>query len=242
MKIVKKKIRAMAGFLLVALVLSCCTGCGKDDPSQELQSLTVEASAEESKEETEDSKGEDFQKNSTEKEDSQKDSFQEKTSGKENKDSTEEPIYVFVCGAVQAPGVYALEQGSRVYEALILAGGMTPEGAAEYVNQAQPLVDGEQIYIPTKEEVQQGTAGEKKDLFIKTEEDTENDSKVNINTATEEGLKSIPGIGDTRAKSIIQYREENGGFQTIEDLMNVPGIKKGVFEKLKDSITVNAGS
>lgn len=219
MKIVKKKIRAMAGFLLVALVLSCCTGCGKDDSSQELQSLTVEASAEESKEETEDSEGDSSQK-----------------------DSRDEPIYVFVCGAVQAPGVYALEQGARVYEALILAGGMISEGAAEYVNQAQPLVDGEQIYIPTKEEVQQGTAGEKKDLFIKTEEDTENDSKVNINTATEEGLKSIPGIGDTRAKSIIQYREENGGFQTIEDLMNVPGIKKGVFEKLKDSITVNAGS
>lgn len=209
----------MAEFLLVALVLSCCTGCGKDDSSQELQSLTVEASAEESKEETEDSEGDSSQK-----------------------DSTDAPIYVFVCGAVQAPGVYALEQGARVYEAVILAGGMTSEGAAEYVNQAQPLVDGEQIYIPTKEEVQQGTAGEKKDLFIKTEEDTENDSKVNINTATEEGLKSIPGIGDTRAKSIIQYREENGGFQTIEDLMNVPGIKKGVFEKLKDSITVNAGS
>ena len=65
---------------------------------------------------------------------------------------------------------------------------------------------------------------------------------MNLNTASEEELKTLSGIGDTRAKSIIAYREENGGFQAIEDLMKVEGIKEGVFEKVKDSITVNAGS
>lgn len=68
------------------------------------------------------------------------------------------------------------------------------------------------------------------------------DGKLNINTASFEELKTLNGIGDTRAESILKYREEHGGFQTIEDLMNVEGIKEGVFEKIKDRITVNTGS
>ena len=68
------------------------------------------------------------------------------------------------------------------------------------------------------------------------------DGKVNINTASAEELKTLSGIGDTRAESIIRYREEQGGFQSVEDLMNVEGIKEGVFEKIKDRITVNTGS
>ena len=77
---------------------------------------------------------------------------------------------------------------------------------------------------------------------MKHEKDTENDGKVNLNTASEEELQTLSGIGETRAKSIIEYRENNGGFQSIEDLMKVEGIKEGVFEKIKDRITVNAGS
>ena len=119
------------------------------------------------------------------------------------------------------------------------------------MNQAQKVTDGERIYIPTREEVVNG-------LIPEAEEDTETavesmeesggaqtgstDGKVNINTASEEELKTLSGIGDTRAESIIRYREEQGGFQSVEDLMNVEGIKEGVFEKIKERITVNTGS
>lgn len=219
--------------LLLALVLLCCIGCSQKGESDELQTLVLEELEEEEHGQVLADKDMDPD-------------VQTKDISGQSEDISEagsqDVIYVFVCGAVRSPGVYALESTARVYEAIVLAGGICEEGSAEYVNQAQKLEDGEKIYIPTKEEVQQGIAGENHNLFIESDKDTEKDSKVNINTASVEELKTLPGIGDTRAKSIIKYREEHGDFQVIEDLMRVEGIKEGVFEKMKDSIKVNAGS
>ena len=169
---------------------------------------------------------------------------QEDLNIEENKEETEENasvaadevIYVYVCGAVECPGVYELKTGARVYEAILCAGGLTKEAAQNSVNQAKLLEDGEQIYIPAQEEVDQ--LGKETD----SSDGITSDGKVNINTATKEELMTLNGIGESRAESILAYREEHGGFSCVEDLMNVEGIKEGIFQKIKDSITVNSGS
>ena len=155
---------------------------------------------------------------------------------------TEPPteIYVDVCGAVSAPGVYKLDSDSRVFQAIEAAGGMLPEAAGASVNQAQPVSDGQQIYVPTQEEADQGTvdlpseAGQQADG---TQENAES-GKINLNTADTETLKTLSGIGDAKAQAIIAWREENGSFSSIEDIMQVPGIKESTFTKIKDKIAV----
>ena len=153
-------------------------------------------------------------------------------------------IYVDVTGAVKAPGVYTLPAGSRVFEAIALAGGAREDASLENLNQAGLLQDGQQIRVYTEEEAaqmeQQGSlpslpgaetaAGQK---------ESQEASKVNINTAGKEELMTLTGIGETRAEAILAYRQETGGFQAPEDLMQVEGIKEKTFEKLKDQITVN---
>ena len=135
---------------------------------------------------------------------------------------------VFVCGSVAAPGVYELPAGSRVYEAIALAGGMTDEAAQTAVNQAELLTDGQMIEIPTKEEQQAQTAAEEARL----------DGLVNINTADLEELKTLPGIGDSKAHSIIAYREKNGAFKATADIKNVDGIGEGIYAKLEGCMKV----
>lgn len=142
-------------------------------------------------------------------------------------------ICVYVCGAVCSPGVYELDPDARVYEAVERAGGMTAEAAPESVNQARPLADGEQIRILTREEAeQQGTEADR------SAEDAGADRKVNINTAGKEELMTLNGIGEAKAQSILDYREANGGFGSTEELMEIEGIKEGVFNKIKDDITI----
>lgn len=150
--------------------------------------------------------------------------------------SNKDTIFVYVCGAVEVPGVYELKTGARVYEALVYAGGLKKDAAKESVNQAKLLTDGEQIYIPTQSEADQMKLNQDFSSGITS------DGKVNINTATKEELMTLNGIGESRADSILSYREEHGLFSTEKDLMNVEGIKEGVFQKIKDSITVNSGS
>ena len=140
--------------------------------------------------------------------------------------------YVHICGAINKPGVYCVEEGSRLYEVILLAGGMTPEAADATVNQAQKVSDGMQIYIPTDEEVQNGTANGTQGGVPET------DGRVNINTAGVEQLCTLPGIGETRAQAIIAYRTKHGAFQSVEELMNVSGIKAGIFERIKELIRV----
>lgn len=143
-----------------------------------------------------------------------------------------ERIYVHVCGEVCAPGVYELENGSRVYEALEAAGGMTGEAAAHLLNQAEALSDGQQIYIPSVAEAEAQTAG----MPGVREAD---DGKVDLNAAGKEELMSLSGIGEARAEAILRYREQKGRFTSVEELKEVEGIKEGVFGKVKDRIKVS---
>ena len=147
-------------------------------------------------------------------------------------------IFVHVCGQVNAPAVYEFENGARVVEAIEKAGGFMENAATDYLNLAKVLTDGEKIYVPDKEEAlglnpvnvdtAQGNVADAKDT----------NTKVNINTASKEELLSLKGIGDSRAQDIINYRTENGKFAAIEDIMKVPGIKQGAFNKIKDNIRV----
>ena len=133
-------------------------------------------------------------------------------------------IKVHVCGEVYFPGVYSLYSGSRIYELVQQAGGFTAEADTEAVNQAKEVFDAEQIYIPS----------------IKEREESENgQGLIDLNKATEAMLCTIPGIGAQRAKQIIDYREKNGRFNKIEDIMKISGIKEGMFEKIAPYITVS---
>lgn len=143
-----------------------------------------------------------------------------------------EDIYVHVCGEVNQPGVYCLPAGSRLYEAIEAAGGLKEGAAAESLNQAQEAKDGQQIYVPSIEKsLKEGVSGE-------GETAEASDGKINLNTAAKEQLMTLTGIGEAKAAAIIRYREENGGFQSIEELMEVEGIKEGVFNKIKDQIKI----
>lgn len=145
----------------------------------------------------------------------------------ENEQTIEkEKILVYVCGAVAKPGVVEVDSGCRVVDAICLAGGMTKEADETYLNLAGKLTDGEKIYVPTREEVLQWTS-----------ENQEN-SLININTATVDRLCELPGIGESKAADIIAYREKNGPFESIEDIMKVPGIKLSLYEKIADRIWV----
>lgn len=152
----------------------------------------------------------------------------------EPEDSPEEAsvIWVYVCGAVCDPGVYELEAHSRVYEAIEAAGGMTETAASSYLNQAEQLSDGQKIYVPSEDEAAWGQG-------VNSGEQTVGDGKIDINAATKEELMSLNGIGEVRAQAIIDYREKHGGFNSVEELKEVEGIKDGVFNKLKDLIKVS---
>lgn len=142
-------------------------------------------------------------------------------------------IYVHVCGAIANPGVYEMSADSRVYEVIALAGGMLPEADETYLNLADKLQDGSKIQVYTKEEVQ-----EKKSDVLQKNEKTEA-GKININTASARELTQLTGIGDSRAEAIISYRDTQGSFQSIEQIKQVDGIKDGLFQKIKDKITVD---
>ena len=149
----------------------------------------------------------------------------------EDTEEKQEAIYVHVCGEVVNPGVYRLHTGSRIYEALEAAGGLSDEASAEALNQAEQVEDGQQIYVPSREEKEQ-------QILENQSADPEEDGKVNLNTASKEQLKTLNGIGEAKATAIIQYREEHGGFQKIEELMEVEGNKEGTFQKIMDQIKI----
>ncbi|GFI22546.1 ComE operon protein 1 [Lachnospiraceae bacterium] len=149
-------------------------------------------------------------------------------------------IYIYVCGAVELPGVYCLEEGSRLYEAIALAGGLSIDADENCLNMARQIVDGEQIVILTQAEAAlQKEAGTYR--FPMDENTsataTQGSSLVNINTATVAELTTVSGIGESRAQAIVAYREKNGSFGSIEEIKKVDGIKEGLFSKIKDKIT-----
>ncbi len=144
---------------------------------------------------------------------------------------------VHVCGAVERPGVYELPQGSRIYQAIECAGGLSAEADPDYLNQADFVSDGEKVYVPTREEVAEMDSP-LQNVVTQSGETSATSGLVNLNTASEEQLCTLPGIGSSKAKSIIVYREEHGSFDQIESVMNVAGIKDGLFQKIKAYITV----
>ena len=155
---------------------------------------------------------------------------------------------VYVCGEVKNPGVYSLYEGGRVIDAVNAAGGFSVDASIDYLNLALTISDGEKIYVPSFEEVER--ISEEKNLIdtidfndtnpTSSKSGNQNKSEmVNINTASESELMTLPGIGQSKANAIITYRTENGKFTKIEDLMNIRGIKDGLFNKVKDLICVN---
>lgn len=150
--------------------------------------------------------------------------------------------YVYVCGAVKAPGVYGVFEGMRVFEAVEAAGGFTEAADTMWLNQAEQVSDGQRLYVYTQEETMQLQSAQESSepvFFQETQRDTEaSGTKVNLNTAGREALMTLPGIGEVKADLIISYREENGAFSSIEEIQNIPGIKNAVFLKIKDQITV----
>lgn len=156
----------------------------------------------------------------------------------ENQGTEDKMIIVHVCGKVRKEGVVTLPAGSRIYQAIEMAGGMTDEAASSCLNLAEVLTDGARVYVPGKEEAEQGNflpgdGGGTNSTFSGNKEE-----KVNINRASKEELMTLSGIGESRAEAILQYRTEHGTFASIEDLKNVSGIKDGIYEKIKDKITV----
>ena len=165
-------------------------------------------------------------------------------------------IFVDICGAVANPGVYELDEGSRIFQAVDAAGGYLPEAAQNYLNKARSLMDGQQIYVPTEEEIAehleaiaakapealQGSesqdAGNVERPESSTAEESGSDLVINLNTADTSQLCTLSGIGQSKAEAIIAYREEHGGFTSVEEIMNVEGIKEGTFSKIKDKISV----
>lgn len=163
----------------------------------------------------------------------QDDAGEEKGEDPEDEEKKSEQVYVYICGAVNIPGVYCLEKDARIFEVIQKAGGLAEKAADDAVNQARIVQDGERIYIPTVEEVQNSGTGVAGTII----EGTEN-KKVNINTAGMEELMTLTGIGEAKALSIIEYREEKGRFESIEELMEIEGIKEGVFNKIKEDIMI----
>lgn len=157
----------------------------------------------------------------------------------------ERTICAFVCGKVRNAGIYELLEGARLSDFISAAGGFSKQAAKEYLNLAEKAEDGQRIYVPSKKEVkkQKQKAENKKEGSLNdfdgqdsTKEKTDN--RVNINTAGKEELMTLTGIGEAKADAIIHYREKEGAFHTTEELMQIPGIKEGVYNKICDNITV----
>lgn len=147
---------------------------------------------------------------------------------------TKTPLVVHVIGAVPRPGVYELAEGSRVRDAIQAAGGLLAGADVTFINLAALLEDGQQLDIPYE-------GGVPPEPFIVEPPPTSSANQeelVNINSATLEELDSLPGIGPTTAQKIIDYRNENGPFSRIEDIMNVSGIGPATFDEIRALITV----
>lgn len=149
--------------------------------------------------------------------------------------------FVYICGAVNVPGVYEVEQNARLYEVVEAAGGLREDAAEESVNQARQIEDGEMIRILTQEEAAQAgdeEAGEGAENDVKAETANDSDGRIDLNLATVAELMTLPGIGQAKADSIVRYREKNGAFSSIEEIKQVEGIKEGVYNRIKDHIKV----
>lgn len=155
--------------------------------------------------------------------------LEEKGVSGDDTEVSKETIYVHVCGEVESPGVYELDAGSRVCEAIEAAGGFTSNAAEDALNQAEILADGQQIRVFSVKEFMEETKNS----------GTNDEGKINLNKASKEELMTLSGVGEAKADAIIRYRKEKGNFKSIEEIMEIEGIKEGVFRKIEDQITVS---
>ena len=137
-------------------------------------------------------------------------------------------IVVYLCGAVNSPGVIALPEGSRINDAIVAAGGFREDAVVTSVNLAAKLSDEEMIYVASNSD----------EVLPELNEVSSKDKLVNINTADISKLCELPGIGESKARDIILYRENNGAFQKKEDVMRVDGIKQSLYNKIEEMISV----
>ncbi len=229
--------KTMGRSILFFSLLICLSGCGrtKEEPLFLLEGA-------ETAEQSDSSETEELQ------ESSQEASASGQLSGKAMPTLTEtlpdsaesDVVTIHVCGAVIVPGVYELDAPARIVDAIAAAGGTDETAADHYLNQAAFLTDGQQVYVPTEEEAEQAyqlPANAGADT-IGTQAAVQESVGVNINTASKEELMNLSGIGEAKAESIIRYREASGGFRTIEDIMQVEGIKEGLFRKMQEQICI----
>ena len=142
-------------------------------------------------------------------------------------------IIVDISGAVESPGVYMLQDGSRIFDLIEAAGGLTKDADINYINRAEILFDEAKIYIPSVRETSDLSPGS----TVRTSSVSSGPSLININTADSETLQKIPGVGPSTAEKIISYRLSHGRFSSIEELTNISGIGAKTLEKMKGYIT-----
>ena len=172
----------------------------------------------------------------------------EESEKNENFAKAEDEIIVHITGEVKKTGILKLKEGARIADAIQAAGGKTSEADLDSINLAYELQDGQKIYIPNrkdkiKNEEKVYITSESGNNVIKDEKSNNTikkggNKKVNINTANQEELETLPGIGTSIANKIIEYRNENGKFQNIEDIQNVKGIGNSKYTNIKEHITV----
>lgn len=214
-------------YMLLLWAVVCLTGCS----GRGSEKMYLEAKVQEDQESQEDPQDQEIQKNRT----AGQTLADDNETGTQDTDSV--TCFVYVCGAVKHPGVFELPKGSRIYEAIALAGGLRKDAYTKGINQAQQIQDGDMIEVLTIKEHREL----EKEAVIpddQKQQDQDGDGLVDINTASLEQLMTLNGIGEAKAGNIIAYREENGGFPAPEDIMNVDGIGEGVYAKIKDKIKV----
>lgn len=168
-----------------------------------------------------------------------------------NKTTSEvfEKNYIDIKGSVKNPGVYEFKKNDRVIDAINMAGGLLKNANTSNINLSQKLVSEMVIYVMNNSEIKNGSKVISCDTKCKTEVIEVNNcveekkletskNKININTATVEDFTGLSGIGEAKAKSIVEYRNSNGNFKSIEDIKNISGIGEALFNKIKDNIEV----
>ena len=236
-------------FMIILCVLALLAGCGKEETA-DVRTAEFPGTEQQGGQESGADQPEAADRQETAAQRENADRTEEKTQSENVEPEAAgkpETIWVYVCGQVADPGVYELAAGDRVVNALSAAGGMTEQAAETYLNQAEVLADGQKIYVPSEKEAQEQKlspdgsspgAGSTGDGSPGAGSSSGRTEKVNLNTAGKAELMTLGGIGESRAEAIISYREENGGFRSIEEIKKIEGIKEGIFGKIKDKITV----
>jgi len=158
--------------------------------------------------------------------------FQQATEDSEKTTEETGKIIVDIKGEINKPGVYELEGDARVKEVILEAGGLTKQAEEKQLNLAEKLQDQQMIYIPNKEEAEEmEEQGDK-------QAENNNEDTIDINTAEINELQEISGVGPAKAQAIVDYREENGAFESIDELNEISGFGEKTVEKLRDSIKI----